>query len=200
MRSIFPTYTRPAESTVIPVAPCWMATSTRSGSDRGSEKRCTIEISATSTLPCRSMAISTGSQSSPRRRTGQVCMVPTSCPSVHIRSIHERSRGTYGAPRIHAELHAAYHSVFRKRVARLMRAAGLAGRAPRQYRRTTIADPNVQLDDLVRRDFAANARDREWFGDITYIRTWEGLAVPGSHCRRVQSQDRRLGNGRSPAQ
>jgi transposase InsO family protein len=90
-----------------------------------------------------------------------------------IRAIHERSRGTYGAPRIHAELHAE-RRVSRKRVARLMRAAGLAGRPARRFRRTTIADPKVQLEDLVRRDFSASAPDQKWFGDITYIRTWEG--------------------------
>ena len=90
-----------------------------------------------------------------------------------IRAIHERSRGTYGAPRIHAELHAD-GPVSRKRVARVMRAAGLAGRPPRRFRRTTIPDPKVQLNDLVQRDFTASAPDRKWFGDITYIRTWEG--------------------------
>ncbi|MBV9325138.1 MAG: transposase [Chloroflexi bacterium] len=57
--------------------------------------------------------------------------------TAQIRTIHERSRGTYGAPRIHAELHAD-QPVSRKRIARLMRAAGLAGRPPRQFRRTTF--------------------------------------------------------------
>jgi len=55
-----------------------------------------------------------------------------------------------------------------------MRAAGLAGRPPRRFRRTTIPDSKVQLDDLVQRDFTASAPDQKWFGDITYIRTWEG--------------------------
>jgi transposase InsO family protein len=90
-----------------------------------------------------------------------------------IRVIHERSRGTYGAPRMHAELHAD-QPVSRKRVARLMRAARLAGRPPRRFRRTTIPDPKVQLVDLVQRDFSASGPDHKWFGDITYIRTWEG--------------------------
>jgi putative transposase len=90
-----------------------------------------------------------------------------------IRDVHERSRGTYGAPRIHAELHVE-QPVSRKRVARLMRAVGLAGRPPRRFRRTTIPDPKVQLDDLVQRNFTASGPDQKWFGDITYIRTWEG--------------------------
>jgi putative transposase len=90
-----------------------------------------------------------------------------------IRAIHERSRGTYGAPRIHAELH-DQQPVSRKRVARLMRAAGLAGRPPRRFRRTTTPDPTVQLNDLVQRDFTASGPDQKWFADITYVRTWEG--------------------------
>jgi len=93
--------------------------------------------------------------------------------TAQIRTIHNHSRGTYGAPRIHAELHAD-QPVSRKRIARLMRAAGLAGRPPRRFRRTTIPDAKVQLDDLVQRDFTASAPDQKWFGDITYIRTWEG--------------------------
>jgi transposase InsO family protein len=93
--------------------------------------------------------------------------------SQQIRTIHERSRGTYGAPRIHAELHAE-QPVSRKRVARLMRKAGLAGRPPRRFRRTTTPDPTVQLDDLVQREFTASGPNQKWFGDITYIRTWEG--------------------------
>ena len=91
-----------------------------------------------------------------------------------IRVVHEHSRRTYGAPRIHAELQAGKQRVSRKRVARLMRQAGLVGRQPRRFRRTTIADPKVQLDDLVQRNFSASAPDQKWFGDITYIRTWEG--------------------------
>jgi putative transposase len=91
-----------------------------------------------------------------------------------IQTIHEWSRRTYGAPRIHAELQARKKRVSRKRVARLMRVAGLVGRPPRRFRRTTVADPTVQVEDLVQRSFTAAAPDQKWFGDITYIRTWEG--------------------------
>jgi putative transposase len=91
-----------------------------------------------------------------------------------IRAIHERSRCTYGAPRIHAELRARKKRVSRKRVARLMRVAGLVGHPPRRFRRTTVADRQVQVQDLVQRSFTAMAPDQKWFGDITYIRTWEG--------------------------
>ena len=91
-----------------------------------------------------------------------------------IRAVHARSRGTYGAPRIHAELQAANQRISRKRVARLMRQAGLVGRPPRRFRHTTVADPAVQVEDLVQRNFTASAPDQKWFGSITYIRTWEG--------------------------
>jgi transposase InsO family protein len=94
-----------------------------------------------------------------------------------ITAVYEQSRGTYGAPRVHAELAAAGHRHGRKRVARLMRAAGLQGRCPRRWRTTTIPDPAATVrPDLVQRDFATDAArvDTRWCGDITYINTWEG--------------------------
>jgi transposase InsO family protein len=94
----------------------------------------------------------------------------------HIRSVHTNSHCTYGAPRIHAELRATGTRVGKKRVARLMRIAGLAGRCPKRFRRTTIpaVAPAAQPLDLVRRDFNPNGPDRLWISDITYVRTWEG--------------------------
>jgi putative transposase len=91
-----------------------------------------------------------------------------------IRAIHEQSRSTYGAPRVHADLRARKKRVSRKRVARLMRVASLVGRPPRRFRRTTVANAKVQVEDLVQRQFTAAAPDQKWFADITYIRTWEG--------------------------
>jgi transposase InsO family protein len=95
----------------------------------------------------------------------------------HIRQAHQRSKGRYGAPRIHAQLRRHGHRHGRKRIARLMRAAGLHGRTPRRFKRTTIADPAAAARaDLVRRDFAVDAAavNTRWCGDITYIWTWEG--------------------------
>lgn len=94
-----------------------------------------------------------------------------------IAAVHKASNGTYGAPRIHSELAEAGHRHGRKRVARLMRAAGLRGRTPRRWRKTTIADPGAPArPDLIKRDFTANpfGADARWCGDITYIATWEG--------------------------
>jgi putative transposase len=108
--------------------------------------------------------------------------------AARIRAVHERSRGTYGSPRVHAELRAA-GPVGRKRVARLMREAGLAGCRPRGFRRTTTPDPTAQADDLVRRDFRPAAPDRLWVADITYVRTDEGwlylAAILDACSRRV---------------
>jgi len=91
-----------------------------------------------------------------------------------IKEIYDASRCTYGAPRIHAELRNRGKRVARKRVARLMRTAGLAGRTPRRFRRTTIPDPSSQAQDLVQRQFDPTEPNQLWLSDITYIRTWEG--------------------------
>jgi transposase InsO family protein len=96
--------------------------------------------------------------------------------SVRIRSIHERSRGTYGAPRIQAELAAAGQNVSRKRVARLMKLLGVEGISRRRQFSTTIRDRvGRQAPDLVERKFQAAARDQLWVADITYIPTATGF-------------------------
>ena len=94
-----------------------------------------------------------------------------------IIEVHEQSGGTYGAPRVHAELRDQGRRHSRKRIARLMRAAGRRGRTPKRWRTTTIPDPAAPVrPDLVRRDFrpAPGQVNARWCGDITYINTWEG--------------------------
>jgi putative transposase len=93
-----------------------------------------------------------------------------------VEAIHSRSRGTYGAPRIHAELRAEGERVGRKRVARLMKARGLEGASRRKGCRTTSRDESARpAPDLVERAFTAEAPDRLWVADITYVPTWEGF-------------------------
>ncbi|MCA1838577.1 MAG: IS3 family transposase [Actinobacteria bacterium] len=94
-----------------------------------------------------------------------------------IHEIHHRSRATYGYPRVHAELRALGIRCSRKRVARLMRKAGLKGcLRGRRKRSTTRRDGSAMpAEDLVRRNFAALAPDRLWVADITYIKTEEGF-------------------------
>ena len=94
-----------------------------------------------------------------------------------IRAVHEYSKGTYGAPRIHAELVLGQGMhVARKRIARLMHAAGLRGVQKRRFVRTTISDPSEQwAPDLVDRNFTVRRLNRLWVADITYVATWAGF-------------------------
>lgn len=93
-----------------------------------------------------------------------------------IEAIWERSRRTYGAPRIHAMLTREGVAVGRKRVERLMRNAGIAGVHLRKHWRTTTADPDaVPAPDLVDRDFTATAPNQLWVADFTYVRTGQGF-------------------------
>ena len=78
---------------------------------------------------------------------------------------------------MHAALAAAGHRMSRKRVWRLMRAAGLQGRHPKAWKRTTIAGERpVPAPDLIGRAFHAENPNEKWCGDITYIKTWDGWA------------------------
>lgn len=92
-----------------------------------------------------------------------------------IAEIHAQSRGTYGSPRVHAELRRDGIRVGRKRVERLMRAAGLCGYHKRRKGQTTIRVQGVRAaSDLVGRDFNPAAPNRLWCADIKEIPTWEG--------------------------
>lgn len=94
-----------------------------------------------------------------------------------ITVIHATSRGTYGAPRVHAALRRNGAACGRRRVARLMRAAGLTGQHRKRRRLTTIPDPRAATrPDLIVRDFQPDPTglDVRWCGDITYIPTDEG--------------------------
>ncbi len=93
-----------------------------------------------------------------------------------IREVHERSRQTYGYPRVRAELRALGVRCGHRRVARLMRKAGLRGCMRGPKRRTTRRDPlAAPAPDLVGRNFAATAPDRLWTAYITYVNTDEGF-------------------------
>lgn len=107
-----------------------------------------------------------------------------------IEAIHRQSRGTYGAPRIHAELQAAGVKVGRKRVARLMRQTGLEGVSRRRKRSITKRDREAQpAPDLVERDFTVEGPDRLWVADIKFVPTRAGFlylsVVVDAFSRRV---------------
>lgn len=111
--------------------------------------------------------------------------------TVQIREFHEASDGTYGAPRIHADLQDAGEVVSRKTVAKLMREDGVTGISPRTWHPPTTVrgeDP-FPVPDLVERHFDQGERDLAWFSDITYLHTGEGWAylcvVRDGNTRRV---------------
>jgi transposase InsO family protein len=92
-----------------------------------------------------------------------------------IRGFHTRSRGTYGAPRIHRDLRDAGVRVGRKRVARLLKQAGLRGVSRRKWIRTTVRDAHPRpAPDLVQRRFSATGANQLWVADITYVPTGAG--------------------------
>jgi putative transposase len=93
-----------------------------------------------------------------------------------IHTIHLESRGTYGAPRVHAELAAQGIALGRKRVARLMRTARLRGVSRRKWVVTTTRARDAQpAPDLVQRQFTAAGPDQLWVADITYVPTGTGF-------------------------
>ncbi len=94
-----------------------------------------------------------------------------------IRQAHKASDETYGMPRIRAQLKDAGQAVSRKRVARLMRHAGIRG-VSRRRRFTVTTERNAKqrpAPDLVNRRFRAEAPDQLWVADMTYIPTWSGF-------------------------
>ena len=93
-----------------------------------------------------------------------------------IKASHDDSHGTYGRPRIHADLRAQGWQVSGKRVDRLMRTQGLRGVSRRKGTVTTVAaDERRPQPDLVERDFTATAPDQLYVADITYVPTWAGF-------------------------
>ena len=139
---------------------------------------------------CRLLGISPSGYYAWRRRPPSARTQANEALTERIRAIHAFSQGTYGMPRIHAELAAEGEQVSRKRVARLMRTAGLQGVSRRKRRRTTVRAEAVRpAPDLVDRNFTASAPNQLWVADITYVPTWAGFlylaVVIDAFARRV---------------
>ena len=98
-----------------------------------------------------------------------------------IRSIWHQSGGTYGSPRVCAELRRPGRVVNHKRVERLMKCHHIVGFVPRKRRVTTTADTAHRIPDLLSGDFTTSAPDEAWVGDITYIRTRQGFLMGVHH-------------------
>ena len=125
---------------------------------------------------CRVLGVSTSGYHAWRRRSPSRRAQRDQELSERVRAIHEGSRQSYGARRVHAELRAAGVVVSRRRVARLMRALGLAGVTRRKRRNTTRRDPQAAVAaDRVKRQFEAAGPNRLWVADITYVPTREGF-------------------------
>ena len=125
---------------------------------------------------CRVLGVSTSGYYAWLKRPPSKRTVENAWLTDRIHDIHEDSWGTYGAPRIHAELRDEGETVGLNRVARLMREAGLKGVSRRRGTVTTLqGDDSRPVPDLVDRDFVVTAPDRLWVADITYVPTWAGF-------------------------
>ena len=125
---------------------------------------------------CRVLGVSPSGYYAWRQRPPSPRQATDAVLSARIRSIHRDSRGTYGRPRVHAELADNGWRIGGKRAARLMRAEGIAGVSRRQGTVTTVPGPERRPQpDLVERDFTAQAPDELYVADITYIPTWSGF-------------------------
>lgn len=124
---------------------------------------------------CRLLGVSTSGYYAWRDRTASKREESDALLIEQIRDCHGASHGTYGAPRIHADLMALGLTVNRKRVARLMRKAGLKGVTRRRFVTTTLRDDTRPAPDLVDRNFIADNPNKLWVADITYVPTWAGF-------------------------
>jgi putative transposase len=130
---------------------------------------------ATATM-CRVLGVSTSGYWAWRNRPLSEREKSDRAIGAQIEEIHRWSLGTYGVPRMHAELAARGTRVGRKRVARLMRRAGLQGVTRRKGTFTTVRVQDARpAPDLVSRNFVATNPDELWVADITYIPTWAGF-------------------------
>ena len=124
---------------------------------------------------CRVLGVSSSGYYAWAKRTPSARAISDAALIERIGAIHAASHGTYGSPRVHAELAESGLRVSRKRIARLMKAASLAGVSRRRFVRTTVRNGGRQAPDLVERAFKAEAPNRLWVADITYIPTWSGF-------------------------
>jgi putative transposase len=125
---------------------------------------------------CRLLEVSTSGYYAWRDRAPSARQQADAVLTERIRQIHRDSKGSYGAPMIHQELLDQGVKVGRKRVARLMKAAGLQGVTRRKWVTTTQREPAARpAPDLLGRDFRASGPDQRWVADITYIPTWSGF-------------------------
>jgi len=127
---------------------------------------------------CRLLEVSRSAYYERKKAIPSVRQVSDAELALKISEVHTDSKGTYGSPRVHKELGHRGVICGRRRVARLMRLAGLEGRCKKRWRKTTIPDPEAEAaKDLIQRHFGpCQELDARYVSDITYIPTWEGWA------------------------
>jgi transposase InsO family protein len=127
---------------------------------------------------CRVLAVSPAGFYAWRHRSPSARAIADAVLMARVRMVHQQSDETYGAPRVHRELHGEGLRLSRKRVARLMRAGGLVGRRRTRWVRTTDSTHAQPIaPNLLERRFDVNGireRDRVWVSDLTYVPTREG--------------------------
>ena len=127
------------------------------------------------TLMCRALEVSKSGYYAWHKREPSARAQQNAELLTKIAEIHKESRGSYGSPRVHAELAALGFDVGRHRIARLMREQGIVGRRKPRFRRTTDSNHKLPVaDNVLDRNFAADEPDRAWVADITYIWTQQG--------------------------
>jgi putative transposase len=127
-------------------------------------------------LVCRVLGVSASGYYAWRKRAPSRRAVDDAELTKRIVEIHTMSDGTYGAPKIRAELaHTDRRRVGIRHVSRLMRKAGIRGVSRRRFCVTTTRDGSPAKPDLVERKFQADGPNKLWVADITYIPTWAGF-------------------------
>jgi len=124
---------------------------------------------------CRALGVSRAGYYAWRKRPPSLHAVEDSRLGVLVREAHERSRRTYGSPRVHAELRAHHVFISRKRVIRLMQRDGLVARRRKRYRSTTMSEHDQPIaPNLLARRFDAEHPNQRWVGDTTELTTGDG--------------------------
>ncbi|MCP4303536.1 MAG: IS3 family transposase [bacterium] len=125
---------------------------------------------------CRALQFAPSTYWSAKRRPRSQRSVRDEELKVEVARVHEENFGVYGAPKFWAQLNREGIRVARCTVERLMRDLDLRGAVRGKARRTTICDDTADRPrDLVDRQFRAEAPNRLWVADLTYVRTWSGF-------------------------
>ena len=126
-------------------------------------------------MTCRLLGVSTSGYYAWRARPASRRSDRDQQLGARVRDAHAASKGRYGSPRVHAELLASGERVSRKRVARLMKEANIAGRKRGRTRKTTNSNHALPIaPNVLKRDFTATAPNQTWVTDITFLWTRQG--------------------------